>query len=178
MAKKKAKSAPKKTVKKAVKKQARRATSSSDKGTPRKKAAARKSTSKKTFAELAGRFIGSQKKAGAKQSMPPRVADAQDLRDDADAIVAAAMPGVKIVHLSKQRSADAAQVATMQGASLNDLQRKYIGRNRSQDSSANSAVPAVRSQVVFVQQDDETSDQPMGPKAVIVRDGKVRGYQG
>jgi len=181
--KKKAKSAPKKAAKKGSKKAARPAASGVKKKTARKKSTARKSTSQKKFEELAGRFMGPTKKAAVKKTASPRLADVHVLgddaeADDAEAIVMAEMPGVKIVRLPKRPSADAGQVATVHGASLKDLKRKYIGHNSPRDSAYEAETPVVRSKVVFVQQENETSDQSMGPKAVIVRDGKVRGFQG
>jgi hypothetical protein len=200
--KKVAKKAPvkKKTAKKKVAKKAAKKTADA-KGTKKKKKAPakKKGTGGVTatkLAELRKRFLGggkpvaaksstAKKKAAAKKKtvgkkrpLTAKTADSTASESAAEAVVKKAMPGMKIVHPRQSATVDAARATTVHGANLKDLKIKYTSDSHPHDAVVDSASPQVRSQVVFVEQGTPGEDATQGPKAVIVRDGKVRGFQG
>lgn len=134
---------------------------------------------------LRAKFLGTKKakrpakKTSARKSKA-RSSDSDNAARDADAesVVRRAMPGVKIVH-PKRPSGSADSQTTVHGASLPALRRKYAGDTASPLADAEAvAAPPVDSKVVYVEYESDNSDSEMGPKAVIVRDGRVSGYQG
>lgn len=194
--KKVAKKAPvkKKAAKKAAKKTAGAKGAKKKKKAPAKKKGTGGVTATK-LAELRKRFLGGGKPVAAKSPAAKKKAAAKKksvgkkrrLSDQADstvsesaaeAVVKKAMPGMKIVHPRQSATADAGRATTVHGANLKDLKIKYTSDSHPHDAVVDSASPQVRSKVVFVEQGIPGEDAAQGAKAVIVRDGKVRGFQG
>jgi len=132
------------------------------------------------IAKLSARFLGTKKKPSRPRATPRAdSASAEPTQLDAEAIVLRSMPGVEIVHPTPSNSLNASQAATVHGASLPQLMKKYApSRGAALADSATASAKPVRSRVVHIQQKNDQADVSGTPKVIIVRDGKISGCQG